>query len=88
MNATRIGEEGHVQFEDYGLILFVGLSYYLFCKFDDGFKVWIVLLGRLRDRSQCLAHGVAHTHTKPATKRERKNTDIRCQGVRKVCHRR
>ena len=70
MQYDEIGKGGHIQLEDYGLILFVSLSYYLFCKFDDGFKVWIVLLGRLRDRSQCLAHGVAHTHKAGHQKRK------------------
>ena len=69
---------GYIHLEDYSLILFVSLGYYLFCEFDNGFKVWIVLLVRLRDRSQYLAHVVAQT--KPATKREMKTLTFGARG--------
>lgn len=42
---------GYIQLEDYSLILFVSLGCDLFREFDDGFKVWIVLLVRLKYRS-------------------------------------
>lgn len=51
LNVTRIGGEGHVQLEDYGLVLFIGLRHDLFCELDDGFKVGIMLILRLRQLS-------------------------------------
>lgn len=51
LNVTGIGGEGHVQLEDYGLVLFIGLRHNLFCELDDGFKVGIMLILRLRQLS-------------------------------------
>jgi hypothetical protein len=48
MKVTRIGGEGHVQLEDHGLILFVGLCHNLLCESDYGFEVGVVLILRLR----------------------------------------
>jgi hypothetical protein len=51
MNVTRIGGERHVQLEDYCLILLVSLCHDLFREPDDGFKVGIMLILRLRQLS-------------------------------------
>lgn len=51
MKVTRIGREGHVQLEDHGLVLFVSLCHNLLCESDDGFKVGVVLILRLRQLS-------------------------------------
>ena len=42
-----IAKGNYIQLEDYSLILFVSLGHYLFCKFNDGVKMWVVLLVRL-----------------------------------------
>jgi hypothetical protein len=51
MHVTRIGEEGNVQLEDYGLVLFISLRYNLFCELDDRFKVGVMIFLRLRQTS-------------------------------------
>jgi len=50
-HVTRIGEEGNVQLEDYGLILFISLRYNLFCELDDRFKMGVMLFLRLSQTS-------------------------------------
>jgi len=54
-----IGGEGHVQLENYGLILFISLCYDLFCELDDGFKVGIMFILRLSrvTKVNCMTDG-------------------------------
>jgi hypothetical protein len=56
MNVTRIGREGNIQFEDYSLVLFVSLCYNLFCELDDGFKVRVMLILRLRQTQSSMVN--------------------------------
>lgn len=82
----RISGEGHVQLENYGLVLFISLCYDLFCELDDGFEVRIVVILRLSHKSQLHDQWLGVAEGNPPRENEQK-ADLGCQRIRAgICH--
>jgi len=81
----RIGEEGHLPLEDYGLIFFISLCYDLFCELGDRFEVGIMSILRLRQviKVKCMTDGWcglgcgrASEGSPPSQNEKKKNADL------------